>query len=226
MYPSGNIVAFLNFDDLLVEVDEILKEHPMYLCVSYDTDLLAMETLFGYVSKFIEACKTRKDLTIEVRTKSGNAGVFERFEASDQVIFAWTLSPESVSKFESRTAKVSDRIEAMKVCARRGFKVRACFDPMIYEKTWEEDYKKLVDEVFEAVEPFDVSIGVFRISTEYLKLMRRRRPNLPTVAFPFVSDDGVSHYGSISKVMIDTLKEYVLQYTGADRIFVWEEQDG
>lgn len=30
----------------------MLSEHPVYLCVSYDTDLLAFETMTGYVREW------------------------------------------------------------------------------------------------------------------------------------------------------------------------------
>lgn len=227
MYPGGNVVAFVNFDDILKEIDEILTDHPMYLCVSYDTDLLAVEHMFGFVSKFIDACKTRPDLTIEIRTKSGNPLMFRNLEPTDQVIFAWTLSPEKVTMIEKKTASIDKRLEAMKYCSDKGFKVRVCFDPMIFYKDWEKDYCDLVDKVFDTVSSdfvFDVSIGVFRISADYLKLMRKRRPDTPVVAFPFKVDNGVAHYGEISKMMINTLKHKVMEYISEDRIFVWEEE--
>ena len=228
MYPSGNVVAFINFEDILNEIDEILKKHPMYLCISYDTDLLAAENMFGFVSKFIDAVKTREDLTIEIRTKSGNPKIFDRFEADPRVIFAWTLSPDKITKLENKTASLDKRLEAMKACAMKGFKVRVCFDPMLFYKSWEEDYKKLVDDVFDNVSPenvFDVSIGVFRISSDYLKLMRKRRPSTPVTAFPFVSENNVSHYGDISIKMIDTMKQKVKEYIPEDKIFIWEDKE-
>ena len=227
MYPTGNVVAFLNFDDILKEIDEILSKHPMYLCVSYDTDLLASELMFGYVKKFIEATKTRKDLTIEIRTKTGNPLMFSNLEPSDQVIFAWTLSPEKVAKIETKAAPLRKRLAAIKACSDRGFKIRICFDPMIYYKDWERDYFYLVEDVFGTIPAdsvYDVSIGVFRISSDYLKLMRKRRPDTPVVAFPFEAENGVSHYGELSYEMIYKMKQKVREYLPDDRIFLWGEE--
>ncbi|MBO7448782.1 MAG: radical SAM protein [Clostridiales bacterium] len=227
MYPTGNVVAFTSFEDILKEIDEILLKHPMYLCVSYDTDLLAAEHMFGFVGKFIEAVKTRKDLTIEIRTKSGNPRIFDRFEPSDRVIFAWTLSPETITKIERKTAPLDQRLAAMKSCSDKGFKIRVCLDPMIYYRNWEKDYLNLVDKVFSVIPSdsvYDVSIGVFRISTDYLKLMRKRRPLTPAVAFPFISENGVSHYGDISKKMIEIIRAKVSSYVPEDKIFIWEDQ--
>ena len=55
--------------------------------------------------------------------------------------------------------------------------------------------------------------------------MRKRRGNTAAVAFPFVSEKGVSHYGEVSEEMISYMKDKVSQYIGSDRIFIWEEQD-
>ena len=227
MYPTGNVVAFMNFDDILKEIDEILAKHPMYLCVSYDTDLLASELMFGYVKKFIEATKIRKDLTIEIRTKTGNPLMFSNLEPSDQVIFAWTLSPEKVAKIETKAAPLRKRLAAIKSCSDRGFKIRICFDPMIYYKDWERDYFYLVEDVFATIPAesvYDVSIGVFRISSDYLKLMRKRRPDTPVVAFPFEAENGVSHYGELSYEMIYKMKQKVREYLPDDKIFLWGEE--
>ncbi|MCR5618161.1 MAG: hypothetical protein K6F83_07735 [Clostridiales bacterium] len=226
MYPTGNVVAFMNFEDILKEIDEILKIHPMYLCVSYDTDLLAVENMFGFVGRFIEAAKSREDLTIEIRTKSGNPGIFSGFEPSDRIIFAWTLSPDKVTMLEDKAAPLDKRLEAMKACSDLGFKVRVCFDPVIYYSDWEKDYLELVDKVFNTIAPDrinDVSIGVFRLSSDQLKLMRRRRPDTPVTSFPFKSENGVAHYGDITSEMISKLKSKVREYIEDNKIFVWEE---
>ena len=45
MYPSANLVVFVNLEDIFAEVEKRLAVHPVYLCVSYDTDLLALEHL-------------------------------------------------------------------------------------------------------------------------------------------------------------------------------------
>lgn len=57
MYPSGNLVIFVNIEDFLNEIESRLKEHSIYLCVSYDTDMLALEPITQYakiLSEFTE----------------------------------------------------------------------------------------------------------------------------------------------------------------------------
>ena len=94
MYPSGNIVIFVNYDDYFTEIEKILAKHDMYICISYDTDLLAMENLTGFVGKWIRFTLSHPSLKIEIRTKS--AFDTSCFPKCDRVIFAWTLSPEYI----------------------------------------------------------------------------------------------------------------------------------
>lgn len=82
MYPSANIVIFVNIEDIFEELHRMLSEHPVYLCVSYDTDLLAFETMTGYVREwehFVleENKRSTYPLKIEIRTKSANVKLFD-----------------------------------------------------------------------------------------------------------------------------------------------------
>ena len=70
MYPSADVVIFMNIEDIFDEVDRLLYEHEVYLCVSYDTDLIALEAITGYCRRWIEYARGKQGLTIEIRTKA------------------------------------------------------------------------------------------------------------------------------------------------------------
>lgn len=243
MYPSGHVVAFLNLEDYFAEVAKILKEHSMYLCISYDTDLLALEPLFHFTEQWIRFAKHHPDLTLEIRTKSGNPELFSALrhawdeertdnphQLPERLIFAWTVSPECISlTTEHGAAPLSARLKALNAAKSAGFSVRLCFDPMIYCSGWQEAYQELVFQIFEQFTPkllpeelLDVSIGVFRISTEYLKNMRKKRPDSPIIQFPYTSEHGVSHYGNLSEKMVQYLYQLLLPYLPPERIFIWD----
>lgn len=246
MYPSGHMVAFCNLTDYFAEVAAVLKQHPVYLCISYDTDLLALEPLFHFTEQWMRFAKHHPDLTLEIRTKSGNPKLFSMLrnawdsEAEEKsssgpanLVFAWTISPEELSlATEHGAAPLSARLKALKAAKCAGFSVRLCFDPMIYFPGWQEAYQKLVYQVFEQPasklfpeELLDASIGVFRISTEYLKAMRKKRPDSPIVQFPYVTESGISHYGSLSEKMVQYLYKLLLPYLPPERIFVWDGKE-
>lgn len=231
MYPSGNMVIFLNLPDIFKEVDMLLSEHPVYLCVSYDTDLLAIEALTGYVKEWVGFADSHKDLTIEVRTKAGNVD-FGKIPASGnrRTIFAFTLSPDYVVEhFEHKTGSLGSRIDSIKQALDLGFTVRLCFDPMIYCPDWRAEYGRMMDRITSEI-PMDrindVSVGSFRLSEDYLKSMRRNMPDSAVVQYPYQNDHGVYHYSDrlteeMENWMVERLKGHITE----DRIFRWEEQD-
>ena len=54
MYPSANIVVYVNLDDFFEAVQQKLKtEKPLYLCISYETDILALENFLEYTKEWI-----------------------------------------------------------------------------------------------------------------------------------------------------------------------------
>ncbi|MCR5468308.1 MAG: hypothetical protein K6F37_05040, partial [Lachnospiraceae bacterium] len=197
MYPSANIVIYVDLDRVFEEVKEVLKEHPVYLCVSYDTDLLAMEEFLHYVEKWVNFTKENENLKIEVRTKSANKKALRQLPVCDRVVYAFTISPdEIISKYERKTPSLKNRLKTARVAKDLGHKIRFCFDPMIYVSNWKSIYKGMLDEVWSAFEPEeieDISAGTFRISASYLKKMRKADPYSEVVWFPYDNKDG--YYG-------------------------------
>ena len=233
MYPSGHVVVFVNLDDYFNELEALLKEHPVYLSISYDTDLLALEQTFSFVSRWLGFASAHPDLTLEIRTKSGNPAIFSSLaklydgneELKPNIIFAWTVSPEGLCKTtEHGAASLSLRLAALKAAKQAGFSVRLCFDPMIFHGGWKISYSTLVEHVFSVISAedlYDAGIGVFRISTDYLKNMRKKRPDSAIVQYPYITEQGVSHYGKLSEEMVHYLQELLSDYLPAEKIFIW-----
>lgn len=228
MYPSGNIVIFVNIEDIFEETKKLLLQHPVYLCVSYDTDLMALEPLTGYVMEWVDFVRTQKNLTVEIRTKCANEALIDKLELCDNVIYAFTMSPQTVTDaYEHRTPPLALRLACAKKAAQKGMKVRLCFDPMIYCKNWESAYTQMLKEIFSVIsaeELVDVSVGSFRISQDYLKKMRKDNPNSCVVQFPFENDGGVYHYPlALMNEMEHFFKAELLNYIGSEKIFSWND---
>jgi DNA repair photolyase len=225
MYPSGHIVVFVNTEDTFAELDTILSDGPAYVCISYDTDLLALEPKLGLVADWIAFASERPTLTLELRTKSASCAVLRSLPVSDRVILALTLSPDPVIRaMEHRTPPLSARLALASGALDLGWKVRLCFDPMIAVHNAVAVYDKMFDEVAAALPMeriHDASVGLFRISREYLKEMRSRRPCAVTY-YPYELTDGVYHYPT---EIGEPLVELALRRLGAmlprDRIFLW-----
>ena len=102
MYPSANIVVFVNQIDMQDAVkSEIVKreykDQPLMLSISYNTDLLAFENILPITNDWIQFAKHNSNLNLEIRTKSALYHSIKDIKPSDQILLAWTLSPDTVS---------------------------------------------------------------------------------------------------------------------------------
>jgi spore photoproduct lyase len=231
MYPSGNMVVFVNEEDFYqatlkaIEFRPFPKE-PLYLCISYDTDLLAYESVVPYTTRFIEFTREHEDLVIEIRTKSANWRPLEDVLPNDRCILAWTLSPPEVAEtYEKLTPSPEQRIQAIKQCINRGWPVRLCFDPVLRIKNWEEVYVTFFNEVFKclpAEKIRDVSLGVFRMNPDFFKRIKKQRTDSDILYYPFETDRSFVSYPSDERIyMIETLKEVLMNFLPAEKIETW-----
>ena len=226
VYSSGNIVIFVDIESVFEEVEELYnKLKTLYLCVSYDTDLLAIENICGFSEKWYYFIEDKKDLKIELRTKSGNIDKFLNLKPLNNFIIAFTLSPENLAlKNEKYTASFKNRVNAIKELQEKGWKVRICIDPLIYSDNFEKNYSQMIEYLFNEIDKekvIDVSIGVFRISKEYLKKMRNQNQNSEILYYPFECIDGVYTYSDKTKsYMINFIKEQFLKYIDEKKIYI------
>ena len=225
MYPCGHIVVFVNLEDTFAALDAVLAKHEAYVCISYDTDLLALEPLLATTADWMHFAASRPGLTLELRTKCAAVPMLRALPALDNVILALTLSPESVIRaYEHHTPSLAARLAFASEALALGWPVRLCFDPMLAVPDAESVYRTMFETVADALpvsQIRDASVGVFRISGEYLRLMRRRRPCAVTY-YPYVLTDNVYGYPEeIASRLLTIAREYLLQYFPEDRLFFW-----
>ena len=238
MYPSSNLVMFLNLEDYFADCRKwIAEKGSLYLCISYDTDLLAMEGIYPYVEEFARFLNQENALRIEVRTKAGGEGLWRKMqrlplssEGRKRMIFAFTLSPEEIiEEAEEGTARLSSRIIAIQKALEEGYLVRLCFDPMIYHPRWKELYGALLQEVFEKIpmeQIHDCSLGSFRISESYLKAMGKALPHSPHTQFPYENTGGYYHYPKeLMEEMEGFLYSRLLARLPKEKIFRWDNRE-
>ena len=228
MYPSGHMVMFVNLEDYFRQIETMLKEHPMYLCISYDSDLLAVEKIFGYVSRWQAFAADHPDMTIEVRTKAAPSGMWEAMRPLPNMIYAFTLSPRHViSSWERRTPSLKRRLDCAAEGMKNGFVIRLCFDPMLKFPGWKENYHEMLRAVAEKIDltaVHDFSIGTFRISADYLKKMRQMMPDSMIAWYPYTNVKGVYQYDpAVVSGMESSMTAEIRTYAPNAVISRWEE---
>ena len=231
MYPSADVVLFMNLDDIFHEVDELLREHGVYLCISYDTDLVALENITGYCRRWIEYAKNRVGLTIELRTKAELSDSFIRMldeKECENIIFAFTLSTDMIQlSYEHNTSSIQSRIASIMRASQKGLNVRVCFDPLLTYadlSALKKAYGTLIDKLFESVTAqmlYDVSLGEFRVPCDYLKRMRKRRPDSKLLAYQFEIEDGSFCCGKNGTELADYVEECLRKHLSPEKIYRW-----
>ncbi len=227
MYPSGHVVIFVNLEDTFQEISTLLREHPMYVCISYDTDLFALEGKTGLLRDWCAFAADNPELTLEIRTKCASVPTLRSLPVLPNVILALTLSPDAiVARYEHGTPSLQARLHLAECALEAGWQLRLCFDPMISVPDYRLHYHELFADTFSAVDSSvlrDVSLGVFRISKDYLKNMRAARPCEITY-YPYELTNGVYHYGTErSGEMLRFAKSELLHYIPEEKIFTWED---
>lgn len=224
MYPSANIVAFVNTGDFQNEIANEVFKKSLFLATSYDTDLIGFHKIIPYMDYFYNFFKEHKNLTIEIRTKSGNQGFYESYKPLDNLIIAFTLSPkEVIQKYEKNTPPLEARIKAINTALKKGFKVRICLDPIFTNTKFDNAYKRFYQYVFSNINAdkiIDIGFGFFRISKEFYKRIKKQ-PICPDI---FLED--FSRIGNVityPKKLRDKKKlmhfEILKKYISEERIF-------
>lgn len=231
MYPSANIVVFVNLEDYFTATRQAIADlpdphQPLYLCISYDTDLLAFERVIPYCSAWIDFVKQQPRLLIEIRTKSALYRAIRHLPPTDRVILAWTLSPDVVAdRYETGAPPLRQRLQAIREAIEDGWSVRLCFDPVLKIPDWQTHYGALIEDTFEQIPAErirDAAIGVFRMSTGYFDRIKKQRHDSDLLYYPYERQDGTLTYPAAQRSeIVDHMRRHLGQYLPEEEIAVW-----
>ena len=231
MFPSANIVAFVNVEDYFVATRQgILNRsnpsQPFYLCISYDTDLLAFESIAPYCRAWIEFAYEQPDLLVEIRTKSAAYRAIRELSPTDRVILAWTLSPQPVAaRYEHGAPPLRQRLDAVQAAIDDGWPVRLCFDPVLAVPSWESVYGELIEETFQRIDPAavqDVTVGVFRMAKGHFQRMKRQRQDSPLLFDTYAQEGStVTYPGERREEITAFMRQRLGDHFNEEQIAAW-----
>ncbi len=219
MYPSGNIVLFVNSVPYFQAVEDVIEtKGSVYLCLSYDTDLLAFENLIPNCRRWIEWSESHATALLEIRTKSTNFSAIADLKVNPNIILAWTLSPEAIIiRYEGKTPSLTARLSSVNEAIEAGWSVRICIDPILNVNRWQDLYSQLIKKIADTIDigkVKDFSLGVFRMNHEYLDNIRKMRQDSDILYFPFEHHNGsVSYSHDLKSRMTHFVKNLILYYS-------------
>lgn len=218
MYPSSNIVIFVNIEDYFENLEKISKDYEdIYLSVGYETDAVLFEFIYPFLNLWFKKINDLKNVKIEIRSKSNILHKILPMKVSERIIPAWTINPGNIIyKYEKRTPSLEKRIESIKKAQKNGWKIRLSIDPIIIENENKEDYIDFIKKIFMNLETNkirDISIGLFRLPNSYLKNLKKHS-NSPIIFKDYNIINSIATYSSeqkerIMKLFIKELAEYI-----------------
>ena len=228
MHNSGHIVLFVNTRDFMDEAAKRADQGPIFLSISYLTDLLAFERLWPVCRQWIEFAETHPNIDLELRTKSEYFTAIRDIPAPRHTVLSFSLSPPSIAAaYEKGCAAFAGRLFAAHQAQVAGWRVRLCFDPVIRVADWEQQYRDAIAETFRRLDPDlieEISYGVVRMAPDFLARMRGMRSDSDILYYPFDRESlpggaTVSTYPQKARAeMRSVLHAELTKYMSPDRV--------
>jgi spore photoproduct lyase len=177
------LTLYINWDDLLQEIDDFLsRDRPSLprLGTGELSDSLALESIFPLSQFLIPFFAERPNGILELKTKSANVNPLLPLDHRGKTVVSWSLNPpRMIEREEKRTAPLEERIGAARKCQEKGYPLGFHFDPLIYYKGWEKEYKETIIQLFRQIDPKRVvwiSLGGFRYPPKLKAIAEERFP--------------------------------------------------
>jgi spore photoproduct lyase len=165
----GPVTLFANVEDALGELRTKAAARPDRLLrvgTGELGDSLALEPLLPVSRLLLPVVAGLDNVLLELKTKSACVDALLDRDHGGRVMVSWSLGPEEIVRTEERgAAPLRERLRAARRVEAAGYLLGFHFDPIILRDGWEDDYRRLLDALFRAVDPRRVvwiSLGCLR----------------------------------------------------------------
>ena len=191
---------FVNHDDMLRELNALFAEGKICRVGTGEfTDSMIWESWTDITPLLVSEFAKQSSAVLELKTKTVAVDKLRDLKHNRKTIMAWSLNTEKIIKSDERhTASLSARLKAAAKCESWGYPLAFHFDPMVIYDGCEEDYQKVVRQIFEHVSPDNIawiSIGTFRFIPALKPIIQERFPKSKIVYGEFITGlDGKMRY--------------------------------
>jgi len=180
---NPTLTVHVNLDDLWRELDAFLASagpRALRLGTGELGDSLALDPVTGNSADLMDYFRGKAGAVLELKTKTTNVQNILRAEPAENIVVSWSLNSVRAAESDERDApSVADRLAAAARVQDRGFRVGFHFDPLVRYAGWQEDYSRVIRDLFRAVDPARVawvSLGSLRFAPALKPLILKRFP--------------------------------------------------
>jgi spore photoproduct lyase len=191
---------FVNHDDLMAELDSVLSQKKILRIGTGEfTDSLIWELWTDVSDLLVQRFAAQNHAVLELKTKTTAIEQLENLAHNRKTIVAWSLNTKHIISTEERaTASLSARFKAAARCESWGYPLAFHFDPLIIYDGCEEDYAKVIEDLFSHVSPGNIvwiSLGTLRFPSSVKTVIQNRFPDSKIVYEEFITGpDGKMRY--------------------------------
>jgi len=208
---GGDIVLFVNIEEML-ESAKTLPQNSR-LSISYDSDILALDSIFDVVNDWVAFAKANPSITVELRTKCTDIEPLLSSRLPQNFQVAFTVLPKEVQKaHERKTPSQDKRLTALEKLLEQDVNIMICIDPLIETDGGFEHYFGLVEELAGRFygKNLTFSLGVFRMNEGLLKNIRKKEVGSRLFYRPYVKvEDEMSYEREAIESALFTLENRI-----------------
>jgi spore photoproduct lyase len=159
---SPTIKIFVNLPEILARMERIAStfNEPASLYLGKLQDGLALDPLTGYSRVLVPFFARQRHARFVLLTKSDDVENLLDLDHNGHTILSWSLNPPEISAaFERNVPSPTERLAAMKGCAKAGYIVRAVLMPIIPIAEWQTIYATFLDELLTTVPLQRITLG-------------------------------------------------------------------
>lgn len=196
-YNEGKIT----FDTTLREKLERIRLDPdefYHIGTGQASDSLMWGNRFGVLDDLTAFARKHPNVMLEFKTKSDNVSYFLEKELPPNLLFTWSLNPQTVIDNEEHlTASLDARIGAAQKMAEKGALVGFHFHPIIYYKNYQAEYGEMFQRLVASFDPKKVvlvSFGTLTFIKPVMQKIRKRDFQSKILQMPLVDAAGKLSY--------------------------------
>jgi spore photoproduct lyase len=152
----------------------------------------------GVLDDLIDFAIKHPNVMLEFKTKSDNIAYLLERTLPPNLLFTWSLNPQTIIDNEEHlTASLDRRLHAAKRLADKGCLVGFHFHPMIHFKGWEDEYTTIFERLLNDFNPQSValiSLGTLTFIKPVMKQIRQREFKSKILQIPLVEANGKLSY--------------------------------
>jgi len=162
-------------------------------------DSLIHDALTDFSRRMVPFFAETRNGILELKSKTAAIGTLKDLDPKGHTVISWSLNPPFIiHRIEPKTASLTQRIEAARLCQEAGYWIGFHFDPVIWYEGWERDYYAVPEAIAHALDPeriLWISIAGLRYTRSQKERIRQRFPDSPLFLGEFFRDeDGKFRY--------------------------------